>query len=60
MACMQVEKIKTDLYPNMNSTIYDSKPATIEFKKGLEAGGFVSVTYTIFTPGSRRGITSGQ
>lgn len=60
MACMQVEKIKTEMYPNMSTTVYDSKPATIEFKKGLEAGGFVSVTYTIFTPGSRRGITSGQ
>lgn len=60
VACMQVEKLRSEAYPNMNTTVYDSRPASIDYKKGLEAGGFVSLTYIIFTPGARRAVASGR
>jgi hypothetical protein len=59
VAAMQAKKLKADMYPDISNVVYDTKPS-IEYKKKLEAGGFVAITYTLFTPGSKKGVTSGQ
>ncbi|MBV7530638.1 hypothetical protein [Chitinophaga sp. sic0106] len=56
----QVKKLRSELYPNMGQVVYDTKPTGISYKKSLEAGGFIAITYTIFTPGSKRSVISGH
>lgn len=47
-AGMQVDHLKTSLYPA--GSIYSSRQEDLKYSKNLKLGGFVALTYTLFTP----------
>lgn len=53
----QVDKLKSELYLNINEQQYVAKPS-IEYSKILRAGFFISLTYSIFDATNSNGLTS--
>jgi hypothetical protein len=58
IAAMQMDRLKTDLYPDMTKTLYNSNPGNVSYTKKLEFGQFISITYTAFTLGNTRASSS--
>lgn len=55
MVITQVDRLRTGLYES--GVVYDARPE-ISYNRKTETGFFLSLTYTVFTPSSRKGITS--
>lgn len=55
---VQIEKLKSELYPDIGTQLY-AAPIDLEYTKKIAAGFFVAVSYTVFesvkTPNSRSG-----
>jgi hypothetical protein len=58
-AITQVEKVKSELYPDFENTIFETKPtAGISYSKKTATGWFVSLSYTVFTMNKTRNSSS--
>jgi len=44
----QNQKLKSEIYPDLQNALYDNK-STIEYKPTFGYGGFVSISYTLFS-----------
>ena len=58
IVAMQMDRLKSDLYPDMANTLYSKYPGDISYAKKLELGQFISITYTVFTLGNTRSSSS--
>jgi hypothetical protein len=54
-AALQVNRLKSSLYPDPSTTVYDTKP-TIEYTQSLKTGWFFSITYAVHTVESRNSV----
>ncbi len=56
---LQVDRFNNTAYSDLTNTLYDQKPE-IEYKRKSEIGCFLSLSYTVFTPNSKRSVKSGS
>ena len=59
LAFIEVEKLKNDLYQGIGTQLY-SAPIDLEYVKKMEAGFFVSLSYTIFSSTKVNRMTAGK
>jgi len=49
VSLMHVDRLKSELYPNLSGNLYSNKSTQIEYSSELRIGGFISVSYTLFS-----------
>ncbi|MES2132584.1 MAG: hypothetical protein V4506_09545 [Bacteroidota bacterium] len=58
LSLMEVDHLKSELYPGIGTTLYSSKPDDVEYIKKINMGGFVSISYTIFKSDKSKNVKS--
>jgi hypothetical protein len=56
---VNVDKLNSSIYPDHETAFY-IKPGAVSYSKELKVGGFISLSYTLFTSNRTRNSTSGS
>ncbi|WP_299755381.1 hypothetical protein [uncultured Pontibacter sp.] len=59
-AFMNTEGLNKEFYNGIQDKLFASKPSEIEYTKKLNYGGFISISYTLFTLNKTKGANAGS